>query len=309
MTIRTWAGPAHVPNLIERTAALGVVEVSLQEEPELLIWTEHAEAARLAEILNRTPSVRWVQLPSAGVEDFIDARALDRTDVAYASCRGAFAVPVAEHAIMLLLAVLRNLKTRARSQTWGSQSGQLLAGSRVLIVGAGGVGLRTASLLQAFHAEVNLIGRTARRVQIDGAIHYVRAFEHLDHLLDRHNILILACPVTAHTRGLIGRTQLERLDRGAHLVNVGRGPVLDTQALLWALDEGHLHGAGLDVTDPEPLPIGHPLWDRDDVLITPHTADTLEMVEPLFIERTVANVQRLGTGQPLLGEVSLSNGY
>ena len=121
--------------------------------------------------------------------------------------------------------------------------------------------------------------------------------------------VVLTVALTPQTRGLIGRTELAAMKPDAWLVNVARGGVVDTEALVEALRTGQIGGAGLDVTDPEPLPAGHPLWDLPNCLITPHTADTEEMTRPLLAGRITENVRRLAAGQELAGLLDPGLGY
>jgi phosphoglycerate dehydrogenase-like enzyme len=121
--------------------------------------------------------------------------------------------------------------------------------------------------------------------------------------------VVLALALTPHTRNLIGPAALAAMEQDAWLVNVARGGLVDSAALLHALRSGQIGGAALDVTDPEPLPAGHPLWDLPNCLITPHTADTEEMTRPLLANRIAENVRRLTTGQELVGRVDPDLGY
>jgi phosphoglycerate dehydrogenase-like enzyme len=120
---------------------------------------------------------------------------------------------------------------------------------------------------------------------------------------------VLAVALTPQTRGLIGRAELAAMKPDAWLVNVARGAVVDTAALVEALQREQIGGAALDVTDPEPLPAGHPLWDLPNCLITPHTADTPEMTQPLLAARITENVRRLAAGQELIGQMDPALGY
>jgi phosphoglycerate dehydrogenase-like enzyme len=120
---------------------------------------------------------------------------------------------------------------------------------------------------------------------------------------------VVTVALTPQTRGLIGRAELAAMAPDAWLVNVARGGVVDTEALTTALQKGQIGGAALDVTDPEPLPDGHPLWDLDNCLITPHTADTEEMTQPLLAGRIAENVRRLAAGTELVGLLDPGLGY
>jgi phosphoglycerate dehydrogenase-like enzyme len=131
----------------------------------------------------------------------------------------------------------------------------------------------------------------------------------LDDALSGALVVYLALALTPETTGIIGARQLELMDETAWLVNVARGPHVDTDALVAALRSGSIAGAALDVTDPEPLPDGHPLWDLPNCIITPHTADTIEMVMPLLAERIRTNVARFSAGEELVGLVDPDAGY
>ena len=122
-------------------------------------------------------------------------------------------------------------------------------------------------------------------------------------------MVFVAAALTEGTRGLIGAAELERMPRGGVLVNVARGGLVDTDALVAALESGHLGGAGLDVTDPEPLPDGHPLWTAPNCIVTPHVADTEDMVVPLFAERVARNVHAFVSGGGFEGRIDLAAGY
>jgi phosphoglycerate dehydrogenase-like enzyme len=135
------------------------------------------------------------------------------------------------------------------------------------------------------------------------------ATEQLDEVLPGALVVFVALALTPATVGIIGARQLELMDETAWLVNVARGPHVDTDALVAALEAGQIAGAGLDVTDPEPLPDGHPLWGQSRCLITPHSADTIEMIRPLLAKRVTANVARYLAGEELIGLVDPAAGY
>lgn len=133
--------------------------------------------------------------------------------------------------------------------------------------------------------------------------------EHLHDELSRADVVVVAAALTTQTRALVGAPELSVMKPGAALVNIARGGLVDTDALVAALTSGRLGGAALDVTDPEPLPDGHPLWDLPTALVTPHTADTREMIEPLLRARIEENLRRFVAGQTLVGVVDPVAGY
>jgi phosphoglycerate dehydrogenase-like enzyme len=275
-------------------------------EPDLaraLVWTDPSDAQGLAALLERAPGVRWVQLPFAGVDAFGAVLDGDRT---WTSAKGAFAEPVAEHALALGLAGLRQLPARARARRWGEPAGRRLMGARVTVVGGGSITGALLGLLAPFGVEATVVRRHVSPVP--GAAAVVGAGELHDALTGR-TLVVLALALTPETAGIIGRDELDRMDGDAWLVNVARGAHVVTDALVDALERRAIGGAALDVTDPEPLPLGHRLWELDNCLITPHVANTWQMAEPLLADRVRRNVDRYRRGRPLLGLVDLSLGY
>jgi phosphoglycerate dehydrogenase-like enzyme len=256
-------------------------------------------------VLAAYPGIRWVQLPQAGVEAVVAAGLIDRHRQ-WTSAKGAYAEPVAEHALALLLAGLRRLPERARARSWGQEAGISLFGQPVTIIGGGGIAAVLLRLLGPFRARVTVVRR--RPEPLAGAVRTV-GDDRLHEALAGAAAVILVLALTPATRKLIGQAELAAMEPGAWLVNVARGKVVDTEALVEALRSGQIGGAALDVTDPEPLPDGHPLWDLPNCLITPHTADTEDMTQPLLARRITENIQRLTAGQELVGRVDPDHGY
>jgi phosphoglycerate dehydrogenase-like enzyme len=269
------------------------------------VWTDAGAVGELRDVLRAYPEISWVQLPMAGVEHMAQAGVLDRRRQ-WTSAKGAYAEPVAEHALALLLAGFRHLPERARAHSWGKPAAQTLFDQSLTIVGGGGIAVALLRLLQPFRARVTVVRQRAEPVA--GADRTV-GLPHLHEALAGAQAVVLALALTPRSRGLIGRKELEVIGQQAWLVNVARGALVDTGALVEALRSGQIGGAALDVTDPEPLPAGHPLWDLPNCLITPHTADTEQMTQPLLAGRIAENVQRLITGQDLVGRVDPDLGY
>jgi phosphoglycerate dehydrogenase-like enzyme len=269
-----------------------------------LIWTDYSSPVSLGELLDRSPQLEWVQLPFAGVDAFADL--LDR-DVLFTSAKGAYREPVAEHALMLALALGRRLPIRVRAESWGKREATSFYDSKVLIIGAGGISEELVKLLAPLRAEITVV-RNNPALPFRGA-KVVAGLESLDDLLPEADLVIVACALTQLTRGLINYQRLSLFRPTAYLVNVARGPIVVSLDLVRALDAGLLAGAGLDVTDPEPLPDGHAFFGRDDLILTPHTADTKEIVTRLFATRIEQNVKAfLGKGN-WVGKVNSTLGY
>jgi phosphoglycerate dehydrogenase-like enzyme len=297
-------GPGPADWAAEAIRRGGGEVVTLDRNPVGLVWTD-SRTEDLHEVLAAHPGIVWVQLPQAGVEMVVEGGVIDR-ERQWTSAKGAYAEPVAEHALALLLAGLRRLPERARARSWGEPAGTCLYGQPVTIIGGGGIATVLLRLLEPFRAQVTVVRR--RPKPLAGAVQTLRD-DRLHEALAGARAVILVLALTPRTRKLIGRAELAAMEQDAWLVNVARGQVVDTGALVEALRSGQIGGAALDVTDPEPLPVGHPLWDLPNCLITPHTADTEEMTRPLLARRIAENVRRLTARQELVGRVDPDFGY
>ena len=284
----------------------GGTVVGLDDRPEALAWMAPDDAAGLSSALDRAPTVGWVQLPFAGVEAFAAAGVMgpDRT---WTCAKGVYSEPVAEHALALALAGLRSLPARARATSWGRQDARTLYDADVVVLGGGGITTALLALLAPFRARVTVVRRDGG-TPLPGADRTVGTAE-LDSVLPGAQVVVLALSLTPETTHVIGAAQLAAMDPSAWLVNVARGRHVDTDALVQALHAGSIGGAALDVTDPEPLPDGHPLWSAPNCLITPHTANPWQTAQPLLSRRITDNVARFLAGQQLLGVVDLESGY
>ncbi len=294
--------PGEAPGLARAVEAGGGHLVDAADA-EALVWTDPSDADGLGRVLEASPKLRWVQLPFAGVDHF--AGLIDAS-LTWTSAKGAYAEPVAEHALALGLAGLRHLVQRARATTWGPAAGRRLMGGRVTLVGGGSITEALLRLLTPFEVEVTVVRRHV--APLPGAARVLGA-EALHQALPGATLVVLALALTPETTGLIGAEELARMDEDAWLVNVARGAHVVTDDLVAALVHGVIGGAALDVTDPEPLPDGHPLWALDNCLVTPHVANTWAMAEPLLAERVQANVERWRLGEALLGLVDPELGY
>jgi phosphoglycerate dehydrogenase-like enzyme len=279
--------------------------VELGDRPDSLVWLDPGDVAGLTGWLAEVPDARWVQLPFAGVERVAEAGLLDDERI-WTCAKGAYAEPVAEHALALALAGLRHLPTRVVARSWGIPAGTSLYDQPVTIVGGGGIATSLLEQLAPFRVEATVVRRRADPVP--GAARTL-SVDRLHESLDGALVVVLALALTPDTERIIGASELEAMSASAWLVNVARGRHVDTDALTAALSSGVIAGAALDVTDPEPLPDGHPLWDLGNCIVTPHTADTIEMVIPLLADRIRTNVRRLVAGEPLVGLVDASAGY
>jgi phosphoglycerate dehydrogenase-like enzyme len=289
--------PGYDPDFAAAVQAGGGRVGPLAEADALVMWEWDARLPELA------AGVRWVQLPAAGVERWVDQMV---DGPVYTSAAGAFAFPVAEHALALILAGARRLPECARAREWGDRPGRSIEDATVAIVGAGAIGRALIEMLRPFRTHVLAV--TRRGLPVAGAELTV-PIDRLDEVLPDADYVVLAAPGGAASRHLLDARRLALMRRDAWLVNVGRGSLVDTDALVAALDAGRLGGAALDVTDPEPLPAGHPLWSSDRVLITPHVASPPDVDRRLLAERIRQNVVHFVAGEPLLGIVDRASGY
>ncbi|AHI00785.1 2-hydroxyacid dehydrogenase [Kutzneria albida] len=238
-------------------------------------------------LVARLPKLRLVQLLSAGAEVWLGQLP---EGVALSTCRGAHGGSTAEWVLAALLSFYRHLPSFDRAQRagrWDFQVTDTLQDKRVLVVGAGDLGRELKRRLDPFDVTVTLVGRTAR----DG----VHGEHELPGLLAAQDAVVIVVPQTTDTLGMVDSKFLAAMDDGAILVNAARGPVVDTEALLAELRTGRLRAA-LDVTDPEPLPEGHPLWEMDNVLITPHVAGSTTGREKRAYRIAAAEVARFVQG-------------
>lgn len=305
--------PAQPEHLVAAVVAAGGEVAQLSPETKGLIWSSERHAEELWEVLRAHPGISWVQLPWAGVDAFGGvfswiASIPEGQRPVVTSAKGAYAEPVAEHALALLLACMREIPQKARAARWQPvRTGLSLFGRHVVVVGAGGVGLAIVDLLQPFRAEVTVVRRDASRA-VPGATRVVST-EDLSSQLASADAVVLAAAHTHATTQLLGIAEFEKMPAHAVVVNIARGPLIDTDALVEALREGQILCAGLDVTDPEPLPDGHPLFSLPNCVVTSHSADTPAMSQPLLASRVVHNVRAFLTGSPFRGVVGVAQGY
>lgn len=270
----------HAAGIAALADVPGVRAIRYRPEAPLPAEAEGAEVLvapfnatdELVEALGRMRALRLVQLLTAGAETWI-GRLPD--GVALSDGRGAHGGATAEWIVAALLAVYRHLPLFTAAQAderWDYHTTEELAAKRVLIVGAGDVAEQTVARLAPFEVTTTLVGRRAR----DG----VHPVDEVAELLPHHDVCVVVVPLTDATRGLVDAAFLAAMPDGSVLVNAARGPVVDTDALVAELTAGRLRAA-LDVTDPEPLPAGHPLWSAPGLLLTPHVGGSV----PLAVDR------------------------
>lgn len=265
---------------------------------DLVVMPFMAPASTLA-VLDGLP-VRAVQSQALGYDHVGDVLP---ADVAFANAVGVHEAATAEHAVALVLAAQRDLPgfvTEQPTGGWDQRFTPGLAGRTVVVVGVGGVGEEVRRRLVPFDVEVVRVASRARTDEI-GPVH---AVAELADLVGRADVLVLAVPLTPATRHLVDGQLLAAMRPGALVVNIGRGPVVDTDALLAAVHDGRVRAA-LDVVDPEPLPPDHPLWTTPGVLLTPHVAGRTATMTDRIVALLRAQVAHLTAGEPLDHQVDL----
>jgi phosphoglycerate dehydrogenase-like enzyme len=294
---------------VDAVRAGGGTVAELSPEARGVVWLSARDASELTRVLAENPQIEWVQLPWAGVDGFSAdlPEYAGKTLPLWTSAKGAYSQPVAEHALALTLALLREFPKRVVATSWAKEkTGISLFGLNVLIIGAGGIAVELIRILEPFGVHITVVRRSEK--PMPGAERTFTA-DHLDELLPEADVVVVAAAFTEGTSKLIGAAQLAAMKPSAVLVNIARGGLIDTDALTEALANGTIAGAGLDVTDPEPLNDGHPLWNEPRVIITPHSADTPAMTAPLLAERIRVNVEAfLGDGR-FVGVVDPAAGY
>lgn len=294
-------GPHRSPVLEEAVVAGGGAVVALQDATGI-IYHGTDEPAEVAAMIH--PGIRWVQLPHAGVGPWVDAGVVTRSPV-WTSATGAYGPQVAEHALALMLLAARGLHTLARVDHWTPRATRVFAGSSVALVGFGGIGRHLLRLLAPFDCAVVAVGDSG---PVAGVRHTVRRADYREVLPEADYVVLLA-PSTPQTRGMIGGPELARMRSDAWLVNVARGDLVVTDDLVAALRDDAIGGAALDVTDPEPLPAGHPLWSLPRAMITPHAANPEAAQWAALATRVAENTGRFRDGRPLIGLIDPAAGF
>lgn len=265
-----------------------------------------------AAMLYGSPALEWLQTNSAGVEAYIQPGVL-AGDTLLTNATGAYGLAIAEHMLGMLLELFKKLelyRDAQKSGAWQSQGAvKAVYGSTVLVLGMGDIGGEFAARCKALGAKVIGVRRSPRPCpEYADEVHLL---EDLDSLLPQADVVAITLPGTDATRGLMSRERLAKMKEGAVLLNVGRGFIVDTEALCDALERGHLSGAGVDVTDPEPLPPTHRLWNIPTAVVTPHISgfyhlrETHERIVGIFLE----NLRHFQAGEPLRNLVDFATGY
>ena len=268
-----------------------------------------------AKVLGTSKKLKWLHTQTAGVDAFLGSEANLGTDVILTNSVGAYGLSIAEHLIMVTLMILRRMGEYGRLQVaseWKSLgTTETLYGKLVTIVGLGDIGHNFATRCHSMGAKVRGVVRTPRAEMPEGVDELFIGGDELDKALHGADIVALCLPSTSETTQLFDRERLGKLKKGAIILNVGRGTAIDQDALIELLQSGHLGGAGLDVTTPEPLPADSLLWAMPNVIITPHVSNgvSLDITLDLIFDKFTEYLQDYIAGKPFKKVVDRSAGY
>ena len=323
MRLRTFAflHPLTADQLQRFKDALPEVEFGVYADGKLPAELGRAQAAAISwrgpdidEVLGAAPQLKWLHQQGAGIDRIATPR-LVASDVVLTNGSGNHAPNIAEHVMGLMLSFARGLPALFAAQRqchWSSLSEHdvfELSGQTLAVVGFGSIGEAIAQRAAAFGMRVLGVRRSAAGAELPPGVAELFTSDRIDLAIEQADHVVIALPLTAETRGLFSEARFAAMKRGAYLYNIGRGAIVDHDALLVALRSRQLAGAGLDVTDPEPLPADSPLWVEPGVLITAHSSG----LTPRSAERHTAllleNMLRYQRGEPLRNVVDKSLGY
>ena len=262
-------------------------------------------------LFDNAKQLKWVQVWAAGVDGILFPEFVD-SDIVLTSAKGYVGKHLADQAWALILGLLRGVGRSVRERTWDNKMSIRLAtwelGERTLgIVGLGGTGIEIARRAQGF--EMHVIAVDPEFVDVPSFVHELWKMDRFDDLLSQSDIVCICAPLTPETECMFNDDAFGKMQSHALLINVTRGKIIEGPALIRALNEGEIGGAGLDVTPVEPLPDDNPLWDMPNVIITPHVAGG----SPIRMDRTVSlfcdNLERFLVGKPLLSVIDKHKGY
>lgn len=305
--------------LAELSAAAPRAEIVFVDSPEAAI-PELSDADGLIggitpELLRAAPKLRWVQVGSAGVENVLFPEFV-KSDATLTNCKIIQGPEISDHAFALLLALTRRLNElipMKASKAWPQRQFQTdrrpieLNGRTALVIGLGGIGNQIAQRAWAFGMDVLAVD--PKDIPMSRFVDRVARPDQLHELLPLADVVFMAVPDTEETRQMMGSTEFSLMKRDSFFIAVSRGKTYDGVALAKALDENRLAGAGLDVTEPEPLPPNSPLWEFDNVVITPHIAGQSDKFPDRQLAVFKENVRRFSEGLPLLNVIDKVKGY
>jgi D-2-hydroxyacid dehydrogenase (NADP+) len=309
--IVTGMGVAWIPEM--KAAAPDVTFVAPRPD-EMLSQAADADAILgviSPELFHAAKRLKWVHIYSAGVEPYRIPEFIN-SNVTLTNGKIIQGPEIADHAFSLLLALTRNIyraipNMKKEEFRKGDYHPIELRGKTAVIIGVGGIGTQIAQRAHAFGMTV--IGVDPKDIPLNENVSRMVVPDRLDSVLPLADVVFISAPHTPQSEGMVGPKQFELMKKGAYFIAVSRGKLYNTEALVKALDERRLAGAGLDVTNPEPLPKGHALWKFENVIITPHIATLSDGVAARYHELVLDNVVRFAKGEPLRNVVDKIKGY
>jgi phosphoglycerate dehydrogenase-like enzyme len=264
------------------------------------------------ELIQRAKKLRWIQTGSVGVEGMMFPE-LVNSDIVLANARGTTAVNIAEHVMALILSFTRTLHILGKRQTekvWESRANLPvleISGETLGILGLGSIGLQTAKRAHAF--DMRLLAVDPTQTEKPDYVESLWKPDRLHEMLAQSDFVAVCCPLTRQTQGIMGAAEFKAMKQTAFVINIARGKIIDQAALVEALQAGEIAGAGLDALDPEPLPQDSPLWEMENVIITPHNAGQSPKAPRRVFELFCENLKRFVAGEPLINVVDKTRGY
>ncbi|HZJ91636.1 MAG TPA: D-2-hydroxyacid dehydrogenase [Thiopseudomonas sp.] len=283
------------------------LEATLPGTDVLLVTDFRTEA--LAAAWPKADKLQWIHAASTGVDALMFPALVDGP-VIVSNASGTFDHAIAEYVLCTVLMFAKDFPRSIRLQLqhqWQHRSTERVDGKRVLVVGAGSIGRKIAQMLNAVGMEVHGIARTERAHDPDFVT--VRSHTELHAELAHADYVVIAAPLTPQTNGIFDSTAFKAMRSSARLINIGRGPIVNTADLVTALRDGQIAGAGLDVFEQEPLPESHPLWDMDNVIMTAHMAGDAVGWEQALTDQFIDNFDGWLTGKDIFNQVNKKLGY
>ena len=319
--VRVLVSPGQKKQLAELERSLPNLELVTAKPDQVLDVIGNCDAIiglgyggdRSRQIIQAGKKLRWVHSTSAGVENTVWIPELKDSDIILTNAKIFQGPEIADHAFGLLLTLTRNLKhyNRRMDEGWGRVTPELpiveLRGKTMLIVGLGGIGTQIAQRASAF--DMRVLAVDPKDIPLMHIVERVVRPDQLHEVLPEADVVVSSVPHTPASEGMFGKKEFALMRDGVYFVNVSRGKVVQTEALVEALSSGKVLAAGLDVTNPEPLPKDHPLWKMNNVIITPHIATISVRSRTRLLELIRSNIERFVTGKPMLNVVNKAAGY
>jgi phosphoglycerate dehydrogenase-like enzyme len=285
--------------------------VARKELDKILAEAEISYGMRIpTNLLERAPKLKWIQVTSAGVDRYLNEE-FRRSPIVLTNASGVHATPIGEFVVSLMLMFAKNASTffeAKQKKEWLRTPGTVLNGKTVGVVGLGSIGQEVARLCKAFRMRVIATRRSPKRRSARN-VDLLLPASGLPRLLEESDYVAVCVPLTNETRKLFGATEFKMMKRSAYIINIGRGPVIDEDALIQALKTHTIAGAGLDVFATEPLPTESKLWDLPNVIISPHVSGGREDYEAGALDIFCRNLHRYVEGKRLINVVNKEKGY